>query len=154
MKTAPEDRCSETKHATQVLRVDALRPSSEAIARAAETIRSGGLVAFPTETVYGLGANALDAGAVAGIFAAKGRPANNPLIVHVATIDQARQLATNWPEAAAQLAERFWPGPLSLVLPKVDTVPAVVTAVRTVRQQGCGGVGLTGRLFDLVLAGA
>jgi L-threonylcarbamoyladenylate synthase len=111
-----------------VLRVDAAEPSSEAIRRAAETVSTGGLVAFPTETVYGLGANALDAEAVAGIFAAKGRPANNPLIVHVATIDAVRQLAAQWPITAVRLAERFWPGPLSLVLPKVAAVPDIVTA--------------------------
>ena len=87
-----------------------------------------GLVAFPTETVYGLGANALDAAAVAKIFAAKGRPANNPLIVHVAMIEQARELTAAWPDSAEQLAKRFWPGPLSLVLPKRATVPEIVTA--------------------------
>src|SRR5438552_5938125 len=89
-----------------------------AIARAAEILRSGGLVAFPTETVYGLGANALDAAAVGRIFTAKGRPANNPLIVHVADAAEAGRVAAAWPEAAARLAARFWPGPLTLGLPK------------------------------------
>src|SRR5436309_6658334 len=99
-----------------------------AIEDAAAILRHGGLVAFPTETVYGLGANALDPAAVARIFAAKGRPANNPLIVHVAEVAQARAVAAAWPEAAGRLAERFWPGPLTLVLPRKATVPDVVTA--------------------------
>ncbi len=91
-------------------------------------VRAGGLVVFPTETVYGLGANALDAAAVRGIFAAKGRPANNPLIVHVADVEQVCQVAASWPHSAALLSERFWPGPLTLVLPKCDGLPDAVTA--------------------------
>jgi L-threonylcarbamoyladenylate synthase len=98
-----------------------------AIAEAAELLRRGGLVAFPTETVYGLGANALDSTAVRRIFEAKGRPAVNPIIVHVATVDQVPLVAADWPETAARLAERFWPGPLTLVLPKSPGVPDVVT---------------------------
>ncbi len=101
--------------------------SDDVIARAAEILRGGGLVAFPTETVYGLGANALDAAAVARIFAAKGRPPNNPVIVHVASIAEARALAEEWPSAADRLAERFWPGPLTLVVRKRPHVPAIVT---------------------------
>src|SRR5262245_8223060 len=99
---------------TPVLAVDPLHPQPESIARAAEVLRQGGLVAFPTETVYGLGANALDADAVRRIFEAKGRPANNPVIVHVAEPEKVRELA-EWPELAARLAARFWPGPLTLV---------------------------------------
>jgi len=102
--------------------------SAAALRRAAEVLRRGGLVAFPTETVYGLGANALDEAAVARIFAAKGRPANNPLIVHVSRTEQARELVTDWPVAAEKLAERFWPGPLTLVLGRRPTVPAIVAA--------------------------
>jgi L-threonylcarbamoyladenylate synthase len=98
------------------------------IARAAAVLRGGGLVAFPTETVYGLGANALDPAAVARIFIAKGRPSNNPLIVHVADTVDAGQVAAAWPPAAARLAERFWPGPLTLVLPKRASLPDSVTA--------------------------
>jgi L-threonylcarbamoyladenylate synthase len=113
---------------TEVLSVDAVEPEPGPIARAAAVLRRGGLVAFPTETVYGLGANALDAAAVERIFAAKGRPASNPLIVHVAAPDDAAGVVAAWPETAARLAERFWPGPLTLVLPKGDTVPDVVTA--------------------------
>lgn len=85
-------------------------------------------MAFPTETVYGLGAHALDADAVGRIFTAKGRPATNPLIVHIAEVSEVRQVADEWPEAAARLAHRFWPGPLTLVLPKAAAVPDVVTA--------------------------
>jgi L-threonylcarbamoyladenylate synthase len=103
--------------------------------RAAELIRAGRLVAFPTETVYGLGANALDAQAVARIFAAKGRPATSPLIVHVASIEMARELASEWPATAEALARRYWPGPLTLVLRKQPQVPDIVTA-------GLGTVGL------------
>jgi L-threonylcarbamoyladenylate synthase len=113
---------------TVVLPVNAVEPEADVIARAAAVLRGGGLVAFPTETVYGLGASALDAAAVGRIFAAKGRPANNPLIVHVAEAAEARQVAATWPAAAARLAARFWPGPLTLVLPKRDHVPDAVTA--------------------------
>ncbi len=112
----------------EVLPVDPQSPDAEAIARAARRLQAGGLVAFPTETVYGLGANALDAAAVAKIFAAKGRPARNPIIVHVADVSEAKKLVSSWPETAQRLAERFWPGPLTLVLPKQPHVPAIVTA--------------------------
>jgi L-threonylcarbamoyladenylate synthase len=98
------------------------------MAEAVERLRAGGLVAFPTETVYGLGANALDSEAVARIFAAKGRPSNNPLIVHVPDVAAARELAGEWPEAAEKLAAKFWPGPLTLVVQKAKTVPDIVTA--------------------------
>ena len=93
-----------------------LSPTPEGIAAAAATLRAGGLVAFPTETVYGLGADARNDRAVARIFEAKGRPRFNPLIVHVADIAAARALVT-WSAAAEALAARFWPGPLTLVLP-------------------------------------
>ena len=100
----------------------------EAVAEAARRIVAGSLVAFPTETVYGLGAAALDADTVGRVFALKGRPATNPLIVHVDSVAMAQTITTTWPEAAARLAAVFWPGPLSLVLPKTDDVPDVVTA--------------------------
>jgi L-threonylcarbamoyladenylate synthase len=96
--------------------------------RAAALIRSGELVAFPTETVYGLGANALDTAAVEKIYAAKGRPSGSPLIVHVDSIEMARGLVRDWPENAEKLARRFWPGPLTLVLPKQQHVPDRLTA--------------------------
>jgi L-threonylcarbamoyladenylate synthase len=98
------------------------------VARAAELLRAGQLVAFPTETVYGLGANALDERAVAEIFRVKGRPATSPLIVHAASTDEARDFVASWPEAAERLARRHWPGPLTLVLPKRPDIPAIVTA--------------------------
>ena len=98
------------------------------IAQAAELLRSGRLVAFPTETVYGLGANALDESAVRRIFEAKGRPYSSPLIVHVASIEMARELALEWPQKAGTLARRFWPGPLTIVVPKNSKVPDIVTA--------------------------
>ena len=100
----------------------------EAVARAAAELRAGELVALPTETVYGLAANALDATAVDKIFAAKNRPQANPLIVHVDGVSMARECVTAWPDAAEQLAKAFWPGPLTIVLPKTETVPDVVTA--------------------------
>ena len=98
------------------------------IERAAALIRAGKLVAFPTETVYGLGANALDAAAVARIFQAKGRPQTSPLIVHVDSVEMARGLASQWPPAAETLARRYWPGPLTLVVPKQASIPDIVTA--------------------------
>ena len=113
---------------TEVVVVDAQAPQADRIARAAAVLRCGGLVAFPTETVYGLGALALDAGAVGRIFAAKGRPTNNPVIVHVADIAAAVEIAAAWPDAAELLARRFWPGPLTLVVPRGDAVPDIATA--------------------------
>ena len=98
------------------------------IARAAAMLQRGELVAFPTETVYGLGANGLDPDAVARIYAAKGRPAWNPVIVHVADVSGARALVSQWPQRAQQLADAFWPGPLTMVLPKNESVPPIATA--------------------------
>jgi L-threonylcarbamoyladenylate synthase len=98
------------------------------VEHAARLIRAGRLVAFPTETVYGLGANALDEAAVERIFAAKGRPRTSPLIVHVDSVEMARALASHWPDAAETLAQRYWPGPLTLVVPKRAEIPDVVTA--------------------------
>jgi len=102
--------------------------SDDEIGRAAALIRAGELVAFPTETVYGLGANALDPDAIDKIFAAKGRPPGSPLIVHVSSIEMARGLVREWPERAEKLARIFWPGPLTLVLPKQPHVPDRLTA--------------------------
>lgn len=143
---------------TEVLTVDPRTPDPDVIRRAAAVLRDGGLVAFPTETVYGLGANALDPAAVARIFAAKGRPATNPVIVHVAGEDPTLQascqqgkpeprspspdeggagegafqevltVAAVWPGAAVKLAARFWPGPLTVVVPRRPDVPDEVTA--------------------------
>jgi L-threonylcarbamoyladenylate synthase len=113
---------------TERIKIDPDAVNLAAIARAADVLRRGGLVAFPTETVYGLGANALDPAAVARIFAAKGRPSNNPLIVHVDDPEQVTQLTLSRPAAFSPLAAAFWPGPLTLVLPKSAAVPDVVTA--------------------------
>ncbi len=96
--------------------------------QAAALIRAGRLVAFPTETVYGLGANALDEAAVRRIFEAKGRPPSSPVIVHVASIEMARSLSSRWPAKAEALAARFWPGPLTLVVPKQPAIPDIVSA--------------------------
>jgi L-threonylcarbamoyladenylate synthase len=102
--------------------------NEEDLERAAQIIKRGGLVAFPTETVYGLGANALDQDAVARIFAVKQRPLASPLIVHVDGEAMARTLTADWPDRAHLLATRFWPGPLTLVLKKGEIVPDLVTA--------------------------
>ncbi len=110
------------------LPVDPLDPDPLAITEAAVAINAGGLVAFPTETVYGLGALALDPHAVRRIYKAKGRPSFNPVIVHVATPEGAKELVTDWPVGAERLARAFWPGPLTLVLPRASTVPNEVTA--------------------------
>mgnify|MGYP001944717599 CR=1 FL=1 len=106
-----------------------LPPTAQGIAQAADILRRGGLVAFATETVYGLGADARDAGAVAAIYQAKGRPSFNPLIVHVPDIAQAQHFA-DWGDQAQALARRFWPGPLTLVLPlrKGHGLSSLVTA--------------------------
>ncbi|MCW2277490.1 L-threonylcarbamoyladenylate synthase [Heliophilum fasciatum] len=117
---------------TRQWQVDPQQATTEAVAEAvvpaAAILRQGGLVAFPTETVYGVGANALDAQAVQAIFAAKGRPADNPLIVHIADWAALTPLITGLPPLAKRLAECFWPGPLTLILPASPLVPAEVTA--------------------------
>jgi len=105
-----------------------LPPTPAALRRAAAALKRGEPGAFPTETVYGLGANAFDPAAVRRVFEAKGRPDDNPLIVHVTGLPMLRRLATSVPPAARALAARFWPGPLTIVLPKRKTVPDVVTA--------------------------
>ena len=108
-------------------------------------LKAGRLVAFPTETVYGLGANALDAVAVRRIYEAKGRPSTSPLIVHVSSVAMAKRVVAEWPEAAEKLAARYWPGPLTLVLPKAKRVPNEVTA-------GLGTVGVRMPAHPLALA--
>jgi L-threonylcarbamoyladenylate synthase len=113
---------------TRVRTVDREHPEPAAIAEAAMLLRTGRLVVFPTETVYGLGAHALDPVAVAAIFEAKGRPSTDPLIVHIGHARQLDALVRAVPDVARRLAERFWPGPLTLILPKRDVVPDQVTA--------------------------
>lgn len=103
-------------------------PGDPGLEVAAALLRAGRLVAFPTETVYGLGADGLNAEAVARIYLAKGRPATNPVILHVDGPTSARALVTEWPATAQLLADRFWPGPLTLVLPAAESVPSIVRA--------------------------
>jgi L-threonylcarbamoyladenylate synthase len=113
---------------TEVIHIDRRHPEPAAIAKAADCLRRGGLVAFPTETVYGLGAHALDRDAVRRLFAAKQRPPNDPLIVHVAGVEEMSTLTPQVPPTAAALAERFWPGPLTVVVSRAASVPLEVTA--------------------------
>jgi L-threonylcarbamoyladenylate synthase len=112
---------------TRVVPVDPLAPDPGAIMEAAAIIRAGGLVAFPTETVYGLGADGLNPAALRRIYAVKGRPPDNPLILHLASLDQLPLVAAGVPEAAYPLMRRFWPGALTLVLPKAPGVPDIAT---------------------------
>ena len=116
---------------TRVLELDPIHPDLELIAEAAGVIRAGGLVAFPTETVYGLGADGLSVAAVERIFAAKQRPSSDPLILHLSSLGEIERVAKVVPELeeiVSRLAREFWPGPLTLVLPKLDQVPNAVTA--------------------------
>src|SRR5687767_563831 len=113
---------------TEVLTLDPRHPDPEGIARAAAVLSRGGLVAFPTETVYGLGAHALDSAAVRRIFDAKGRPAEDPLIVHVHDIYALNELTEDRPHGVEVLASRFWPGPLTMVMRRSRAVPPEVTA--------------------------
>ena len=136
----------------RIVRVDPVAPSEQTLAGPAGVLRDGGLVAFPTETVYGLGADACSGAAVAAIFAAKGRPADNPLIVHVASLEAAEQVTAWIPPLARELAAAWWPGPLTLVLeadhglPRETTgglstvavrVPAHPVALALLRAAGC-----------------
>lgn len=121
--TPPDD-----VRASQRVEIDRHDPDPAVLERAGEIIRGGGLVVFPTETVYGLGANALDPVATESIFTAKGRPSSDPLIVHVASARDARELTVSWDERAERLAATFWPGPLTLVMVKSSVVPDAITA--------------------------
>lgn len=114
--------------AVPIVRVDPRHPDPALLAPAAAALRAGELVGFPTETVYGLGASALDERAAARIFAAKRRPSHHPLIVHVLDAARAQELASEWPVLAQTLSAAFWPGPLTLVVPKREHVPDLVTA--------------------------
>ena len=113
---------------TEIVKIDPVHPEITKIEHAAALIRTGELVVFPTETVYGLGANALQIQAVEGIFVAKGRPLSDPLIVHIADEDALVDLTTSLPEQVAQLTRTFWPGPLTLILPRSPRVPTIVSA--------------------------
>lgn len=116
------------KRLTEILKVNREKPGPHKIKHAAEIIKQGGLVIFPTETVYGLGADALNPEAARKVFVAKGRPSDNPLIVHIADIKDIDNLAKKIPETAKLLMKRFWPGPLTVVLNKKHGVPDIVTA--------------------------
>lgn len=112
---------------TRTLQVNPLSPEPAIIAEAVEILKRGGLVAFPTETVYGLGGRALDEAAIERIFEAKGRPARHPIIAHVEGEDGARGLSSEWTERASRLARAFWPGPLTLVVPRAQAVPSSIS---------------------------
>jgi L-threonylcarbamoyladenylate synthase len=114
---------------TEIIKVDmSAQDWDKQLDYAAQVLKSGGLVAFPTETVYGLGANALDQNAVKGIYKAKGRPSDNPLIVHIANTDSVRELTDSIPFVAPVLMEAFWPGPLTLVMPRSKKISDIITA--------------------------
>ncbi len=113
---------------TEIIIVNPYQPEPSAIQKAAVMIKSGEVVAFPTETVYGLGADAFTAAAVEKIFQAKGRPAHDPLIVHIASVDQLLSVAANIPDFVQRLGNHFWPGPLTLVLQRNTALPANVTS--------------------------
>lgn len=111
-----------------LIAVDHSNPDPNIISKAARIITTGGLVAFPTETVYGLGADATNPDSIRRIYAAKGRPTTNPLIVHCESVDRIRSCLADWPTQAQILAEAFWPGPLTLILPKSPLIPEIATA--------------------------
>lgn len=113
---------------TKVIKVNELNPEKELIEEAAEFIKEGKLVAFPTETVYGLGANGLDEEAASKIFIAKGRPQDNPLILHVSSIDEIRPLVKDISKEVEMLAQRFWPGPMTIIFERSSLVPDAITA--------------------------
>lgn len=112
---------------TVIAKIDPSNPDSEMINRAGEIIRSGGLVAFPTETVYGLGGDALSGDSSRAIYAAKGRPSDNPLIVHIADMESLDRIVKSVPDEAYALADKFWPGPLTMIMNKSDEVPYATT---------------------------
>jgi L-threonylcarbamoyladenylate synthase len=113
---------------TLYIKVNPQAPEPEKIQIAADIIKQGGLVAFPTETVYGLGANAFNSGAIVDLFAAKNRPLDNPPIIHIADPDQIQTLAKEIPQTAEPLMQRFWPGPLTLVFKRSNNVPKEAVA--------------------------
>ncbi len=110
------------------MKTQRLTPNKDGIAKASEILKNGGIVGIPTETVYGLAANAYDENAILKIFKAKGRPQDNPLIVHISNIETLYEIAEDIPENALLCAEKFWPGPLTMVFKKTDTIPSCVSA--------------------------
>lgn len=125
MPAAENERTDRMK--AEVIAVDEKNPDREVIEKAGKILKNGGLVAFPTETVYGLGGNALDPRASMKIYAAKGRPSDNPLIIHIAEMDKLEVIVSEIPEGARILADKYWPGPLTMILPKSDAVPRETT---------------------------
>ena len=125
---------------TIIEKIDKNQKNTDIIREAGRILKEGGLVAFPTETVYGLGADALHPEASKKIYAAKGRPSDNPLIVHIADMDAVYKLASEVPEAAVKLADKFWPGPLTMILKKSDIVPESIT----------GGLGTVATRADII----
>lgn len=113
---------------TQILKINPQNPEKDKIEQAAQVWRDGGTVAFPTETVYGLGANALNEAAVKKIFEAKGRPADNPLIVHISDFEEVDRLVENIPAGTKHLMSSFWPGPLTIIMKKSNIIPDIITA--------------------------
>ena len=112
---------------TLIEKVDPVSPETDIIARAGKILMDGGLVAFPTETVYGLGGDALNPASSEKIYAAKGRPSDNPLIVHIADLKDLRRVAASVPESAEKLMAEYWPGPLTMIFPKTEEVPLATT---------------------------
>lgn len=112
---------------TIIEKVDSVRPEQSIIEKAADILRHGGLVAFPTETVYGLGANGLDVTACKKIYEAKGRPSDNPLILHISQISELSSIVKEIPELAKKIMGAFWPGPITIIFPKADCVPYEIT---------------------------
>lgn len=112
---------------TQIIKIDENQIDREAIQKAGKILQQGGLVAFPTETVYGLGGDALNSNSSRKIYAAKGRPSDNPLIVHICRIEDLHKIVSQIPESARKLAEAFWPGPLTMIFPKSEAVPYETT---------------------------
>lgn len=112
---------------TQIIKIDENQIDQEAIQKAGKILQQGGLVAFPTETVYGLGGDALNPNSSRKIYAAKGRPSDNPLIVHICRIEDLHKIVSQIPESARKLAEAFWPGPLTMIFPKSEAVPYETT---------------------------
>ena len=112
---------------TLIEKIDKNQINEKILAKAGEILKNGGLVAFPTETVYGLGANALDEEAAMKTYAAKGRPSDNPLIVHIADVSALDAIVTEVPEKAKKVMDKFWPGPLTLIFNKKDIVPLGTT---------------------------
>jgi L-threonylcarbamoyladenylate synthase len=115
-------------HETIIIDIDSKNIDAGSIERAASVIKRGGIVVFPTETVYGIGADALNQEAVEKIFKAKGRPSDNPLIVHISDMEMLAEVAVGIPPEALLLADEFWPGPLTMVLEKAPGIPGIVTA--------------------------